>query len=69
MKLLCNYSLDELKHELEDKISYDIIEIVYDYCHRNKDYTVQVFANKKHISVATLYRYVNKVKKILERHS
>ena len=69
MKLLCNYSLDELKHELEDKLSYDIIEIVYDYYHRNKIYTVSTFASSKKISVSTLYRYIDKVNKFYERYS
>ena len=68
MKLIENCTLDELKLLLQNDISYEIIEIVYDYFHRNKDYNIQVFANTKHISVATLYRYINKTKYYYERH-
>ena len=68
MKLLCNYTLDELKRILENDVSYEIINIVYDYFHRSKDYNIQAFADSKHISVATLYRYINKIKYYYKRH-
>lgn len=60
MKHLANYTLDELKEKYKH-IPYDIIEIVYEYYHRDKNYTVQSFADRKHISTATLYRYIRKV--------
>ena len=61
MKNLANYDLKEFK-ELFKTLPYDIVEIVYDYYHRNKGYTVSAFAKSKHISTATLYRYVRMVK-------
>ena len=66
MKNLANYELNELK-ALFCNIPYDIIEIVYDYYHRDKSYTVDVFAKKKHISVATLCRYIRRVNKQYEQ--
>lgn len=70
IKLINNCSLDELKAILERDISYEIIEIVYDYYHRNKAYTISAFVKRKNISVATLYRYIRKVNKLYnERHS
>ena len=60
MKHLANYTLEELKENYKH-IPYDIIEIVYDYYHRDKSYTVEAFARKKHISVATLYRYIKRI--------
>ena len=69
MKLIDNCTLQELKDKLEDYLSYDVIEIVYDYYHRNKIYTVSTFASSKKISVSTLYRYIDKVNKFYERYS
>ena len=60
MKNIANYTLDEFK-EMFKTIPYDIVEIVYDYYHRDKSYTVCAFANKKGISTATLYRYIKMI--------
>lgn len=62
MKHLANYTLDEFK-EMFKTIPYNIVEIVFDYYHRDKSYTVEAFARKKNISTATLYRYIKIVKK------
>ena len=60
MKHISNYTYEEFK-EMFKSLPYDIVDIVYDYYHRNKVYSIQAFANSKHISVATLYRYIKKV--------
>lgn len=62
MKHLSNYTFDEFKEMYSNLPNY-IVEIVYDYYHRDRYFTIDVFADKHHISVATLYRYINKVKK------
>ena len=67
MKNIANYTLDEFK-DLFKEIPYDIVEVVYGYYYRDKVYTVGAFANKHHISTATLYRYIAKVKNVYERH-
>ena len=60
MKHLSNYTYEEFKEKFKE-LPCDIVEIVYDYYHRNKLYNIQAFANSKHISVATLYRYIKKI--------
>lgn len=64
MKHLSHYSLEEFE-ELYSDLPYDIVKIVYDYYHRDKNYTVSAFADKNGISTATLYRYI----KMIERHN
>ena len=66
MKHIANLSLSEFK-EMFEEIPYYIVEIVYDYYHRDRRYTIDIFANKHHVSVATLYRYIEKVRKAYER--
>ena len=67
MKNLANYTLEEFK-EMFKTIPYDIIEIVYGYYHRNKNYTVAAFAHKQGISTATLYRYRQIIRQEYMRH-
>ena len=67
MKNLSNYTYEEFK-EIFKTLPCDMIQIVYDYYHRDKSYTVGAFALKKHISTATLYRYINIVKLAYKRH-
>lgn len=62
MKHLSNYSLEEFK-EMFKTLPNDVIEIVHGYYHRDRNYTVAAFAYKQGISTATLYRYINKIKK------
>lgn len=69
MKLIDNCTLEEIKDLLCEVVTYDTIELTYDYLHRNKTYTIQYFANSKKISVTTLYRKVNKVIELYERYS
>lgn len=61
MKHIKNYTKEEFKAMYID-IPYDIVEIVYDYLRRDKTYTVLAFARQHHISTATLYRYIKRVR-------
>ena len=67
MKHITNYTREEF-FEMFKEIPHDIVEIVYDYYHRDKTYSVSRFAISKHISVSTLYRYIDTVKKEYKRH-
>ena len=67
MKNICNYTLEEFK-ELFKELPFDIVEIVYGYYHRDKTRTVSAYADSKGISVATLYRYKNRIDLLFRRH-
>ena len=69
MKLIDNCSLQELKELLCESVPYDIIELVYNYLHRNKIYTVQQFADCNNISTTSLYRKVKNIKSLYEKFS
>ena len=60
-KLLKEYTLEELKTEFNDIEPY-YIKAVYDYLHRNKYTTCENIAQKYHLSRATLYRIIDKIK-------
>ena len=64
MKHPANYTKDEFREMFLD-IPNEMVDIVYGYFHRDKTYSVEIYARSRHISVATLYRYVNLIKRRL----
>ena len=60
-KCLENLSELELQAHLPN-IPYDVIHIVYGYLHKPKTLNATGYAMKCHVSEATLYRYLKKVK-------
>ena len=61
LKPLKEYTLEELKSEFKD-IEECYIKAVYDYIHRDKYTTCERIVQKYHLSRATLYRVIDKVK-------
>ena len=64
MKHPANYTIEEFREKFSD-IPYEIVDIVYGYYHRDKSYSVEIYARSKHISVATVYRYVRRLNRRL----
>lgn len=60
-KCIENLSEIELQSRLPD-IPYDIIHIVHGYIHKPKNLNASGYAMRCHISEATLYRYLKRVK-------
>lgn len=62
LKPIEEYTLDELKSEFSD-IEEAYIKAVYDYMHKDRFTTCEQIVRKYHLSRATLYRVLDKVKK------
>lgn len=58
-------SIEEL-YQLLPNIRADVIEISYNFIHKDKSMSAIEYAYKNNISIATLYRYINKVKREYE---
>ena len=61
LKPLKEYTIEELKSEFKD-IEECYIKAVYEYIHRDKYNTCERIVQKYHLSRATLYRVIDKVK-------
>jgi hypothetical protein len=64
LKPVEEYTVDELKSKFPD-IEEAYIKAFYDYLHKDKYTTCERIVQKYHLSRATLYRVIEKIKKTI----